>query len=237
MVARIPLGLSTSALVHAAGVSLLVLIPVLGRAPLPEPSTERTLVFPPDLLPPRTPAATAVPPRARRAVARPARARSMTPQILQAVIAVPTPDSEPAEIPIDVPICLECPVGGKEIGPGTDGPIGDGSPDAEVSGGDGGATPLRVGTGVDAPRKIRHVAPSYPELARRGHLQGTVELECVIDPAGAVSEIRVVRGHALLSKAAVEAVQQWLYRPTRLNGVPVPIVMTVTVHFGLRRES
>jgi protein TonB len=54
-------------------------------------------------------------------------------------------------------------------------------------------------------------------------------------PAGTIENLRVLRSHPLLERAAVEAVKQWRYTPTRLNGVPVPIIMTVTVNFTIQR--
>ena len=56
----------------------------------------------------------------------------------------------------------------------------------------------------------------------------------MIDPAGLIRSVQVVSGHPLLNDAAVSAVRQWAYRPTLLNGVPVAIVMTVTVRFSTR---
>ena len=121
------------------------------------------------------------------------------------------------------------------------GPGGPGSPDGVVGGaGPGGsasapaAAPLRVGGHIQPPRKVRHVDPSYPDLARRAGVTGIVILECVIDGEGRVRSVRVLRGHPLLDGAAVQAVGEWTYRPTLLNGVPVEIVMTVTVRFATR---
>jgi protein TonB len=96
------------------------------------------------------------------------------------------------------------------------------------------ADPVRISQGVRAPAKLTHVPPLYPELARRAGVQGTVEIECIIDPQGNVVRARVVRGVTLLDAAALEAVQQWRYAPSRLNGVPVAVIMTVSVHFRLR---
>jgi protein TonB len=90
-----------------------------------------------------------------------------------------------------------------------------------------------VGGAIAEPRKTRHVSPAYPKDALQARLQGTVILECTIDAQGAVADVRVVRGQPLLTEAAVEAVRQWAYEPTRLNGVAVPVVMTVTVNFRL----
>jgi protein TonB len=81
---------------------------------------------------------------------------------------------------------------------------------------------------------VRHVAPVYPPLAVAARVQGSVRLECVIGEDGRVSEVAVVQGHPLLDAAAVEAVRQWRYRPTLLNGVRVSLVLTVVVDFRLR---
>jgi TonB family protein len=92
----------------------------------------------------------------------------------------------------------------------------------------------RVGTDVGAPRKLVHVPPTYPPEALQARVQGTVILECAIGPDGRVTGMEVKRGNPLLDDAAREAVRQWVYEPTRINGVPVPVVMTVTVNFELR---
>jgi protein TonB len=94
--------------------------------------------------------------------------------------------------------------------------------------------PVRVGGDVRAPRKLRHVNPVYPEIAKAARVQGEVVLECVIDSNGRVADIRVLRGVRLLDDAAVAAVSQWVYSPTRLNGQPVAVIMTVTVQFRIR---
>jgi TonB family protein len=95
------------------------------------------------------------------------------------------------------------------------------------------AAPVRVGGTIPEPRKTRHLNPVYPEVARSARVQGVVILECTISPEGKIVSIRTLRGAPLLTEAAVEAVRQWEYAPTRLNGVPVPVIMTVTVNFKL----
>ena len=81
---------------------------------------------------------------------------------------------------------------------------------------------------------LERVDPAYPEAARRARLQGVVILEAVITASGAVDEVRIVRSPSPLFDAAVEdAVRRWRYRPATLNGRAVPVVLTVTVRFGL----
>ncbi len=92
---------------------------------------------------------------------------------------------------------------------------------------------VRVGGSVEAPRKLRHVEPQYPDLARQARVEGLVVLECEISPEGRVTRADVLRGAPLLDEAAREAVLQWAYEPTLLAGQPVPLLMTVTVAFSL----
>ena len=94
--------------------------------------------------------------------------------------------------------------------------------------------PVRVGV-VRQPAKTRDVAPVYPPIARAAGISGVVIIEALIDIDGRVQQARVLRSIPLLDQAALEAVQQWQYTPTLLNGQPVPVLMTVTVQFILNR--
>jgi protein TonB len=94
--------------------------------------------------------------------------------------------------------------------------------------------PIRPGQGIKEPRKIIRVAPIYPEMARVVRIEGTVVLEAIIDVHGQVDRVRVLRSVPLLDAAAVEAVRAWRYTPTLLNGVPVPVLLTITVQFRLQ---
>jgi protein TonB len=78
------------------------------------------------------------------------------------------------------------------------------------------------------------VQPVYPAIAQSARVQGVVVIEAVIGTDGKVRDAKVLRSIPLLDQAAVEAVRQWEYTPSRLNGVPVPVIMTVTVNFTLR---
>jgi len=84
---------------------------------------------------------------------------------------------------------------------------------------------------VQAPRLIRKIQPQYPELAKETRTQGVVVLDCVIDQQGNVTQMKLVSGHPLLVQAALNAVRQWKYQPTLLNGIPVAVEMEVTVKF------
>ncbi len=83
-----------------------------------------------------------------------------------------------------------------------------------------------VGGQIQPPKKIVSVPPIYPDLASQARVQGMVILEAIIDPRGNVTNVRVLCSIPLLDRAAIDAVRQWKYEPTLLNGSPVPIVMT-----------
>ena len=93
--------------------------------------------------------------------------------------------------------------------------------------------PIRLSSGIVAPRKTFNVDPVYPNIARTARVEGVVILEAVIDRLGRVESVRVLRSIPLLDQAATDAVRQWRFTPTRLNGTPVSIVMVVTVNFAL----
>ncbi len=95
--------------------------------------------------------------------------------------------------------------------------------------------PVRIGGAIKEPQRLAHVVPEYPEIARRARVEGLVILEAVLDATGRVQSVRVLRSSPLLDDAAIKAVQQWRYSPTELNGVAVPVLMTITVHFSLSR--
>jgi protein TonB len=80
---------------------------------------------------------------------------------------------------------------------------------------------------------IRRVQPQYPPLAVQTHTQGSVVLSAVISRAGTIENLRVISGHPMLVKAAIDAVRQWRYRPYVLNGDPVEVDTQVTVNFTL----
>lgn len=94
--------------------------------------------------------------------------------------------------------------------------------------------PVRVGGDIRPPRRIHDVRPDYPRIALQARVQGTVELDAVIDTNGRVTQVTVLSGHPLLTDAAADAVRHWRFTPTLLNGRPVPVIMSVKVEFRLQ---
>jgi protein TonB len=97
--------------------------------------------------------------------------------------------------------------------------------------------PVRVGGNVAAPERIKHVPPVYPDIAIRARVSGVVILELLVSPGGDVTDARVLKSIPLFDQAAIDAVRQWRYAPTTLNGVAVPVILTVTVNFSLENEA
>jgi periplasmic protein TonB len=92
---------------------------------------------------------------------------------------------------------------------------------------------IRVGGEVQMARLRNRVEPVYPVLAKQARISGTVELTGIIGTDGRIRELRVLRGHPLLAKAALDAVQQWIYEATLLNGEPVEVIAPITITFRL----
>lgn len=101
----------------------------------------------------------------------------------------------------------------------------------------GGIVPqrVRVSSGVASGLIITKVPPHYPEDARAARVQGTVVLKVNIDNEGNVYKTELISGHPLLAPAAIEAVQQWKYKPYLLNGAPVEVETQVQVNFLLKQ--
>jgi periplasmic protein TonB len=96
-------------------------------------------------------------------------------------------------------------------------------------------TPQRITLGgqVVAAKLVNKVPPQYPEVAKSAHVTGTVVLHAVISRGGDIEQLQLVSGPPLLAKAAMDAVTQWRYRPTVLNGQPVEVDTTISVVFSL----
>jgi TonB family protein len=94
---------------------------------------------------------------------------------------------------------------------------------------------IKVGGNVQASMIVQKVPPVYPQLAKSARVSGVVHLQAVIGKDGTVEELKSLGGPALLVQAAIDAVRQWVYRPTMLNGAPVSIETTIDVNFTLEQ--
>lgn len=212
---------------HVAGLLAIVIVPLLQAQELPEPaSAVRAFLVEPAAAPPPPPPP---PPPAPKA---PVKAAPTPPPTQSTFVA-------PVEVPQEIKPQASLDVGGVDGGSagGVEGGVAGG-----VAGGIVGGLPaeppapvqaVRVGGQIKEPTKTKHVPPVYPDIAKQARVQGIVILECTISPQGKVTDHKILRGIPLLDQAAIDAVKQWQYTPTLLNGVPVPVIMTVTVNFKL----
>jgi periplasmic protein TonB len=84
---------------------------------------------------------------------------------------------------------------------------------------------------VKEPRLLSSVIPAYPASAKQFNVQGDVQIRTTIDEFGRVKQMKVISGPSLLQRAAMDALRQWKYEPTKLDGKPVPVEIVVTVKF------
>jgi protein TonB len=219
--------LPVSLLIHAIVLVVVVVVPLLTSDELPEPTSVVKAFFVEPAAPPPPPPPP--PPPAPKA---------------PVTKVQPKPITEPPKFtaPVEVPEMVK-PEQGLDLGVegGVAGGVEGGVPGGVVGGVVGGlpeAPPpvqqaVRVGGQIKEPKKLKDVKPAYPEIAKQARVQGIVILECTISPQGKVTDVKVLRGIPLLDQSAIDAVKQWVYTPTLLNGVPVPVIMTVTVNFKL----
>jgi protein TonB len=220
---------------------LLVILPMIYFDVLPSATLQSFLVAPPPPPPPPPPPA-AAPPKVVKVIPRQFDAgKLMAPKVIPKQIA----QIKEEELPP--------PSSGVGVVGGVAGGVAGGSPGGVLGGILGGiasaapppppppkkeekpATPqrIRVGGNVQAANLINQVRPAYPPLAKQARISGTVELSAVIGKDGRVQDLKVVRGHPLLVQAALDAVKQWVYKPTLLNGEPVEVSTTIDVNFTL----
>lgn len=217
---------------------LLVILPMIYFDVLPAATLQSFLVAPPPPPPPPPPPA-AAPPKVVRIIPRQFDAgRLMAPKTIPKDIAMIKEDELP---PPSSGVGVVGGVAGG-VGGGVGGVLGG------ILGGVPSAAPpppppppkpvatpqrIRVGGNVQAANLINQVRPIYPPLAKQARISGTVELSAIIGKDGRVQDLKVVRGHPLLVQAALDAVKNWIYKPTLLNGEPVEVSTTIDVNFTL----
>jgi periplasmic protein TonB len=216
--------LPVSIAVHAVAIGSFIVVPLLTGSSLPAIASEALPDYVPTVAPPPPPPSTPVIASAPRPLA-PISAPDTLPLKDEPPPAPTTPGIEGGDklsVHTGTPSVLSA---------ANTGPLPDALP-APLP-----PTPkvVRVGGVIREPRKLVHVAPVYPTIAQQAQKEGTVTLEALLDVTGKVESVRVLRSEPLLDDAAVQAVKRWRYTPTELNGVPVPVLMTITVRFTLQR--
>jgi protein TonB len=92
---------------------------------------------------------------------------------------------------------------------------------------------IKVGGNVQSAKLVRQPRPVYPPLAKQARISGVVKLSAVISKDGTIQQLEVISGHPLLVPSALDAVKQWVYQPTQLNGEPVEVQTQIDVNFTL----
>jgi protein TonB len=223
---RRPYTLPVSILVHAVIVAAAIIVPLRAGGVLPAVAPgviEFIGAVQPVILPP--------PPPLRSSSSR----SPSSPAVEPDAIPIAAPPSIGSDRNIESPVANVGLVEGNSVGiPGAealgavslvpDQPIAAPAPSA----------PVPVGGRIERPKIVRQVAPVYPAAARLARVQGTVIIEATIGATGKVEDAKVLRSFPLLDQAALDAVRQWEFTPTMLNGRAIAVLMTVTVDFKLQ---
>jgi protein TonB len=221
-----------SAMIQAGLLGILILIPLIYTEALPKAMLTTFLVPPPPPPPPPPPAAAA--PKIVKPVARLIHnGQMMAPTVIPKKVEM----IKEEEMPPDVgAVGVVGGVPGGVPGGQAGGVLGG------IIGGTGAALPpppkatpsrIRVGGNVAAAKLIRQVTPIYPTIAKTAHISGTVTLHAIISKDGSIEQLEYVSGPPLLMRNAMDAVRQWRYNPTLLNGEPVEVDTTISVVFTL----
>ncbi|HEV2697990.1 MAG TPA: energy transducer TonB [Terriglobales bacterium] len=217
-----------STIVQAMVLIVLILIPLIYTQALPKAMMATLLIAPPPPPPPPPPPAEA--PKVVKPVAR---------LIQQGKLMQPRAIPKQVEVFKEAELPPEAPVAGGVLGGLDNGLLGG------LGAGPAVAAPpppppapkqtqrIKLGGQVVAAKLVAQSQPVYPPLARQARIQGNVVLHAIIDKDGRVGELQVISGHPLLVQSALEAVKNWRYQPTQLNGDPVEVDTTITVSFVL----
>jgi periplasmic protein TonB len=222
--ARKPWSVVVSAVVQALLIGVLILIPLVYTEALPKAMLSTFVVAPAPPPPPPPPAAAVKVQHVKLA------------QVIKSPTVAPTVIPKKIEVEKDQASAPEVSAQGDGIPGGTGDVLGGVA-------GNGPAMPpppkpqtpqrIRLGGQVEAAKLVNKVPPNYPELAKSAHVSGTVVLHAVISKDGGIEQLQLVSGPPLLAKAAMDAVTQWRYRPTVLNGQPVEVDTTIDVVFSM----
>jgi protein TonB len=218
----------TSTIAHLLAIAAFVSGSLMATGALPDVRGRLTAFMPADIALPEMPPPAGAP---RRAASNPSAAPTTAPTTIDYTAEVvpkvePSSGGDVGDLDSRVAGVAEGVVGGSSLAGG--GVLVAPPPTQEP------AKLLRVGGDVRAPQRIASAPLVYPAVAQAARIEGDVVLDAIIDATGVVRDVHVRRSVHLLDEAAVAAVRQWRYKPTLLNGVPVPVIMTVTVSFRLQ---
>jgi periplasmic protein TonB len=223
-----------SMLFQIAFLAILILIPLIYTEALPKTMMATMLTAPPPPPPPPPPPVAATIVHVKPQVHLMDAGKLMAPKVIPKEVKIIKEDAEPDMGNVGMTGGVPGGVAGGSMGGVLGGVIGGMGtapppPKPKQTG------PLRVGGNVQAARIVNRVQPVYPPLARQTRISGTVRLHAIISKDGTIQQLEVMSGHPLLQQAALDAVRQWRYQPTLLNGDPVEVDTTIDVIFSLNQ--
>jgi|SRR5579859_1598758 len=229
-----PMTVVISAVVQIAFLGILILIPLIYTEALPKTMMATMLTAPPPPPPPPPPPAAVQVVKVRPQVHLMDAGKLMQPKVIPKDIKIIKEEAEPDPGVVGAVGGVPGGVAGGSMGGvlgGVIGGIGTAPPPPKPRP----TGPVRVGGNVQAARIVNRVQPVYPPLARQTRISGTVRLHAIISKDGTIQQLEVMSGHPLLQQAALDAVRQWRYQPTLLNGEPVEVDTTIDVIFSLNQ--
>jgi len=227
-----------------AFISVLVILPMIFYEGLPQATLQAFLTAPPPPPPPPPPPAAAQPVHVVKVIPRQFDAGKLTaPKIIPKDVA----NIKEEELPPPT-------MGVAGVVGGVPGGVAGGTPGGVLGGIIGGIpsaappppppppkavekaaapTRIKIGGAVQQARLVKQPHPIYPPLAKQARIAGVVKLSAIISKDGTIQKLEVISGHPLLVPSALEAVKQWVYQPTLLNGEPVEVITQIDVNFTL----
>lgn len=212
---------------------ILILIPLIYTEALPKTMMATMLTAPPPPPPPPPPPAAVQVVHIKPQVHLMDAGKLVAPKVIPKEVKIIKEEAEPDMGSVGMTGGVPGGVAGGSMGGvlgGVIGGMGTAPPPPKPKGG-----PVRVGGNVQAARLVNRVQPIYPPLARQTRISGTVRLHAIISKDGTIQSLEVVSGHPLLQQSALDAVRQWRYQPTLLNGEPVEVDTTIDVIFSLNQ--
>ncbi len=221
-----------SMLFQCAFLAILILIPLIYTEALPKTMLATMITAPPPPPPPPPPPVVTQVVRVKPQVHLMDAGKLVAPKVIPKEVKIIKEEVEPDMGAVGMTGGVPGGVAGGSMGGvlgGVIGGMGAAPPKPKLSG------PLKVGGNVIAAKIVNRVTPVYPPLARQTRISGTVRLHAIIGKDGTVQQLEVLSGHPLLQQAALDAVRQWRYQPTLLNGEPVDVDTTIDVIFSLNQ--
>jgi periplasmic protein TonB len=229
-----PVTVLLSAVFQLVFLGILILVPLIYTEALPKTMMATMLTAPPPPPPPPPPPAAVQIVKVRPQVHLMDAGKLMQPKVIPKEVKIIKEEAEPDMGAVGAVGGVPGGVAGGSMGGvlgGVLGGVGTAPPPPKPKP----TGPVRIGGNVQAAKLVNRITPIYPPLARQTRISGTVRLHAIISKDGSIQQLEVLSGHPLLQQAALDAVRQWRYQPTLLNGEPVEVDTTIDVIFSLNQ--